>query len=73
LLAANNLPHISFHRLRHINASVMAMLNIPEKTANERGGWSSDYTRKKVYTHTFAADRTAADRKIDEYFNGIVE
>lgn len=72
LLAANGLPHISFHRLRHINASVMAMLNIPEKTANERGGWSSDYTRKQVYTHTFSNQRNDADQKIDAYFESIV-
>lgn len=73
LLAANNLPHISFHRLRHINASVMAMLHIPEKTANERGGWSSDYTRKQVYTHTFSEERSNADKKIDAYFEGIID
>lgn len=72
LLAQNDLPHISFHRLRHINASVMAMLNIPEKTANERGGWSSDYTRKRVYTHTFSDQRTQADQKVDSFFNAIV-
>ncbi len=72
LLEANDLPHISFHRLRHINASVMAMLNIPEKTANERGGWSSDYTRKRVYTHTFSEQRTEADRKVDSFFEAIV-
>ena len=39
LLEKNNLPHISFHDLRHVNASVMAMLKIPDKYAQERGGW----------------------------------
>ncbi len=72
LLAANDLPHIGFHRLRHINASVMAMLNIPETTANERGGWSSDYTRKRVYTHTFTDQRTKADQKMDAFFESII-
>lgn len=72
LLEQNNLPHINFHRLRHINASVMAMLNIPEKTANERGGWSSDYTRKRVYTHTFSEERIQADQKVNSFFEAII-
>jgi len=72
LLKNNNLPHISFHALRHINASVMAMLNIPEKEANERGGWCTDYTRKQVYTHTFTAQRQIADQAIDHYFSTML-
>lgn len=72
LLKKNHLPHISFHKLRHINASVMAMLNIPDAEANARGGWKSDYTRKRVYTHVFSDSRNAADAKIDEYFELII-
>jgi integrase len=71
-LEANKLPHISFHRLRHINASVMALLNIPAKDANERGGWKTNYTRERVYTHTFTEQRREADAKIDTYFGNIV-
>ena len=36
---------ITFHDLRHINASVMLALNVPDKYAMERGGWSYLYTR----------------------------
>ena len=72
LLRENDLPHIRFHDLRHLNASVMAMLNIPDKTANERGGWKSDYVRKRVYTHTFSEQRKAADRAIDSYFENLI-
>lgn len=72
LLQANNLPHISFHRLRHINASVMAMLNIPEAEANERGGWKTDYTRKRVYTHVFSEQRKKSDEIIDRHFESII-
>jgi integrase len=38
LLEKNGLPHMTFHDLRHMNASVMAMLRIPDKYAMERGG-----------------------------------
>ena len=46
------LPRISFHDLRHVNASVMAMLRVPDKYAQERGGWASDHIMKTVYTET---------------------
>ena len=35
VLEQNHISHISFHKLRHMNASIMAMLNIPEKYAME--------------------------------------
>lgn len=66
------LPRMKFHALRHINASVMAEEMIPTVVAQERGGWKTDSTMKKVYTHTFTEGRVAADKKIDERFNKIV-
>lgn len=68
LLMKNNLPHMTFHDLRHVNASVMALLRIPDKYAQERGGWKSDKVMKKVYTHTFSDERKAVDQIIDDYF-----
>lgn len=66
------LPHMTFHDLRHINASVMSMLNIPDKYAQERSGWKTDRVMKKIYTHTFSSERVLVDQKIDAYFNGIL-
>lgn len=68
-LSKSNMPHMTFHDLRHINASVMAMLNIPEKYAQERGGWKTPYVMKNIYMHTFSEERTAVDNKIDSFFN----
>ena len=73
LLVAHNIPHMTFHDLRHLDASVMALLNIPEKYAMERGGWSSPHIMKSVYQHTFTAERQAIEEKIDEYFNSIYD
>lgn len=73
LLERNNIDHMSFHDLRHMNASIMHMLGIPDKYAMERGGWSSDSVLKSVYQHTFSAERQAADDKIDNYFNKLLE
>lgn len=73
LLMKNNLPHMTFHDLRHVNASVMAMLNIPDKYAQERGGWQTDKVMKQVYTHTFSSERQIVDNAIDSYFNSLVQ
>ena len=67
------LPDISFHDLRHINASVMAVLRIPDKYAQERGGWATDNIMKTVYTETFSEERERVDAVIDGYFEKIVK
>lgn len=72
LLKRNNIEHISFHDLRHMNASIMLALGVPDKYAMERGGWSTPSVLKSVYQHTFTAERQAADAKVDDYFNGIL-
>ena len=72
LLAEHNLE-MTFHDLRHLNASIMLMLGIPDKYAMERGGWSTNSTLKAVYQHTFSEERKIVDEKIDSYFNSIIE
>ena len=63
---------MTFHDLRHLNASVMALLRIPDKYAQDRGGWKTDYVMKKVYTQTFPEARVQVDDKIDNYFDNII-
>lgn len=65
--------YITFHDLRHINASVMLSLGIPDKYAMERGGWASNNTLKSVYQHTFSNERQDMDTRIDDYFYRIVQ
>lgn len=72
-LEKRGVKHMSFHDLRHLNASIMLMLGIPDKYAMERGGWSTNSTLKNVYQHTFSAERKAADKKINDYFNDVLE
>lgn len=67
------LPHTRFHDLRHMNASIMLKLGIPDKYAMERGGWITTHTLKKVYQHTFSDERIAVDDKIDSYFEEIMQ
>ena len=67
-LAAAGVPKITFHQLRHLNASVMLALGVPNLYAQERGGWSTDHTLKSVYQHTFSAERSRVDSLIDDFF-----
>ena len=71
LLEDHGVPKITFHQLRHLNASVMLMLNVPDLYAMERGGWSTDHTMKRVYQHTFNDERKRVDDRIDNYFSKL--
>ena len=68
----NEMEPITFHDLRHLNASIMAVLHIPDKYAQERGGWKTDIVMKKVYTQTFPEERVKVDDTVDSYFNNLV-
>lgn len=71
-IEAAGLPHMRFHDLRHMNASIMLQLGIPEKYAMERGGWTTNSTLQNVYQHTFSKERALVDEKVDEYFNKLL-
>lgn len=73
VLAKAGVPHMTFHQLRHMNASVMAALNVPEKYAQERGGWKTPHTMKRVYQHTFSREREVVDKTIDNFFEGVLK
>lgn len=71
MVIKSGIPYMTFHDLRHVNASVMNMLHIPDKYAQERGGWSSDYVMKDTYMQTFSKERIKVDDTIDSYFEEI--
>ena len=73
ICVAHEWGSMSFHKLRHINASVMALLSIPTQYAQERGGWKTPYTMQGVYQHTFGEARKTFDNVIDNYFENIVK
>ncbi|WP_242984544.1 tyrosine-type recombinase/integrase [Clostridium sp. chh4-2] len=69
----NSMEHITFHDLRHLNASIMALLRIPDKYAQERGGWKSDKVMKKIYMQTFSEERKRVDNITDTYFENTMQ
>jgi integrase len=63
---------MTLHDFRHMNASIMLMLGVPDKYAMERGGWCTNATLKAVYQHTFSDERRHVDEKIDGFFEGLL-
>ena len=53
---------MTFHDLRHMSASVMLLLDVPEKYALERGGWSTPHVMKSVYLR--AGPRRCPDQRL---------
>ena len=72
LCRLNNIPIIRIHDLRHINASVMLFLDIPQKYAMERGGWTDIQTMDKIYQFTFEDEKKAVDDKINNFFDAAL-
>lgn len=68
-----NFPQISFHDLRHQNASIMLALNIPDKYAQERGGWSTNGVMKTTYQHTQDDQRKMVDQIMNNYFESLIQ
>ena len=52
LLEKNNLPHMSFHDHRHVNASVMTLLKIAHKYPVERPDSKIHSIMKPLDSHT---------------------
>lgn len=67
------LPHMTFHDLRHVAASTMEMLNVPDQYKQERGGWKSNSILRSTYIQSFNPVRREYDKIIDDYFEGIVK
>lgn len=57
-----------FHDLRHINASVMLMLGIPDKYSMQRMGHATNNMLKTVYQHTMDKKMAESVNLLDQYF-----
>lgn len=67
------LSHYRFHDLRHINASVMLALGIPDKYAMRRMGHATNNMLKTVYQHTMQDEEIKTAEKIDKYFADLLD
>ena len=59
---------MTFHQLRHLNASILEDLGIPDSVSMLRGGWASRSTLNRVYQHAITSRQSLYDKKINERF-----
>ena len=69
ILKENDIPDMRFHDLRHMNASVMLALGIPNKYAARRMGHSTENMLRTVYQHTFQSEEEKMNERINSFFN----
>ena len=72
LMAKLDMPKYTFHSLRHFNASAMLALGVPNRYAQERGGWATDQILKTVYQHTLDEKKAEVDEVCNSYFSGLL-
>lgn len=65
-------PHFRFHDLRHMNASVMLAVGIPNKYAQERMGHATDNMLRTVYQHTIQEEQKKYSEEIDQRFEDLL-
>ncbi len=66
--AANHLPLVGVHGLRHSFASLAYHLNVPEKITMHIGGWSDYETMRKIYTHLAQKDISKYETELSGFF-----
>ena len=72
LCEKSGVQHYRFHDLRHMQASVMLALGIPDKYAMERMGHASTNMLKTVYQHTMQETREQVADMVDDYFSKLL-
>jgi integrase len=68
ICAANGLPEVGNHGLRHSFASLCYHLHIEEKIAMEIGGWEDSKTMHDIYTHLAEKDIAARSELLSNFF-----
>lgn len=66
------IPHGYLHGLRHTNATILELLNIPSVYANRRTGHANDHVRKTVYTDVMTEGAQAAAEKVNAHFEALL-
>lgn len=66
--AANGLPKVGNHGLRHSFASLAYHLGIPEKIAMEIGGWEDSKVMHDIYTHLAKKDIAKRSQQFSNFF-----
>lgn len=63
---------ITFHALRHYGCSKLHAMGMSDLYVMQRGGWSSDYTMKKVYRNIIDEEQKRQTRMALDQFENMV-
>lgn len=72
-LNALGIQHFRFHDLRHYNASIMLAMGVPDKYAQERGGWGSGAVMKRVYQHLVDRKKEEVENTLNSHFESLMQ
>lgn len=65
--------HYRFHDLRHLNASAMLAVGVPDKYSMKRMGHATNNMLKTVYQHTIKEKEKQYDDAIENYFSNLMK
>lgn len=68
ICAANGLPAVGVHGLRHSFASLAYKIGLTEKQTMELGGWADFGTMRKIYTHLDNQSKEESRSKFLDFF-----
>lgn len=68
----NGIRHFRFHDLRHVNASAMLAVGVPDKYSMKRMGHATNNMLKTTYQHTIKEKEVEYDEKIEEYIGSLL-
>lgn len=68
----SGVPHFRFHDLRHVNASAMLAVGVPDKYSMKRIGHATNNMLKTTYQHTIKEKEIEYDQKIENYIGSLM-
>lgn len=69
LVDKSDVPHFSFHKLRHYFASELHANGVPDKYIAEIGGWETVEVLHNIYQHTLKDKQKSMTDKVINVFN----
>lgn len=67
------MPHFGAHMLRHYYASKSHSLGIPDSYIKNAGGWTSDYTMKKIYIQAEEDKKKQMQEKVSSFISTLAK
>ncbi len=64
-----DVPHFSFHKLRHYFASELHAQGVPDKYIAKIGGWETTAVLQNIYQHTLRDKQEEIETKVVNIFN----